>query len=477
MKAIAHVVAFLLVWLVSPAAHAVTTTVTGTWPSGQTQTLTTNITGPANAQQTSFTGTTGPWNYVLYPFQVTQTGSYTATSTTTNVTNTTWFLNGTFTPSNTTLITPLSNFIVAVLATGAAPGSGTFAARTYTAGQQYSVLVAFNTGSTSGDLSTLTITGPGCVVISTNTCTPTEPQSPSAVAGPAQATVTFSAPLTDGGSPITGYTVVSDPAGGVDSNAGSTSTSHLITGLTNGTAYTFTVVATNATGSGPASVPSNSVTPLDAPGAPTIGVVTPGNGQVSVAFTAPASDGGSPITSYTATCGTQSASGAGSPISVTGLANGIAVDCSVVAINAVGTSPPSATVSVTPVTVPDAPVIVSVVGGNGQITVNFTAPASDGGAAITSYTATCSANGQVSRSASGTGSPITVSGLVGGAVYTCSVIATNAGGSSSASPGSIPVTIATSQPLVIPANSPWSLLGLLGLLGLGGVIAVRSRGG
>jgi len=138
-------------------------TQTGTWPAGQVKTLTTNITGPANAQQTSFTGNSGPWNYVLYKFTVPVSGTYTATSTTTTVTNTTWFVTGIFIPNNTALGNPFTDFIVAVLATGAAPGSGSFTGVALVTGQQYSVLVAFNTGSTAGDLSTLTITGPGGV--------------------------------------------------------------------------------------------------------------------------------------------------------------------------------------------------------------------------------------------------------------------------------------------------------------------------
>ena len=87
------------------------------------------------------------------------------------------------------------------------------------------------------------------------------------------------------------------------------------------------------------------------PGAPTIGAATAGNASASIAFTAPASNGGATITSYTATCtasGSLVATGTASPINVTGLINGTAYNCSVTATNSAGTSAASATVSVTP---------------------------------------------------------------------------------------------------------------------------------
>lgn len=93
------------------------------------------------------------------------------------------------------------------------------------------------------------------------------PQLPDRMAGkpgavslitPTTATVTVTAPSSDGGSPITSYTATSSPAGGTGtlSQAGDMT----VSGLTNGKSYTFTITATNAAGTSIASGPSASLT-------------------------------------------------------------------------------------------------------------------------------------------------------------------------------------------------------------------------
>ncbi len=190
---------------------------------------------------------------------------------------------------------------------------------------------------------------------------------------------------------------------------------------------------------------------LAPPAAPTIGTASAGVGQASVSFTPPSNNGGSAILSYTATCGGQSATGPASPLTVMGLAPGVAVTCTVLATNAQGNSPPSAASnSITPPNVPGAPTLNSAVPGDTQITALFSPPASDGGSAITLYTVTCTAAMQPTRSNTGTASPIAVTGMTNEVAYACSVAATNAVGSGSAS-NTVMVTPSATAPLALIA--------------------------
>ena len=161
-----------------------------------------------------------------------------------------------------------------------------------------------------------------------------------------------------------------------------------MTALTNGTSYSFTVRATNAVGSG---APSNalSATPRTVPGAPTLNTATPGNAQVTIAWFAPASNGGSTITGYTvtaspggATCSTVGAL----TCTITGLTNGTAYSFTVRATNAAGTGAASNTLSATPRTVPGPPQGLTAAPHRTKgINLAWAAPSTNGGSGITGY--------------------------------------------------------------------------------------------
>ena len=105
---------------------------------------------------------------------------------------------------------------------------------------------------------------------------PGAPAAPSAVAGNGSAQVSWSAPGSDGGSPVTGYSVVSSPV--VSPPVGCTNVLALtcdFTGLTNGVAYTFRVSATNVVGTGPLSSASLPVTPVAPPSGSYFHALTP----------------------------------------------------------------------------------------------------------------------------------------------------------------------------------------------------------
>jgi YD repeat-containing protein len=96
---------------------------------------------------------------------------------------------------------------------------------------------------------------------------------------------------------------------------------------------------------------------------------------------------------------------------------------------------------VAPVAAPGAPTLNSIALGPGSATLNFSAPANNGGSPITRYTATCTANGQPTRTATGmTATPLVVRGLAGNVLYTCSLTATNGGGLTSSASLALPVT-------------------------------------
>jgi hypothetical protein len=218
--------------------------------------------------------------------------------------------------------------------------AGAFTHRNGTSGTTYQSLIAFSFGTAAPP------TVPGA------------PTNVTATAGDTTASVSWTAPVSNGGSPITSYTVTANPSDGTVTPTGATSAS--VTGLTDGTTYTFTVIAKNAVGLSNASAPSNQVTPTapTVPDPPTSVTATAGDTTASVSWTAPVSNGGSPITSYTVTPdpadGTVTPTGATSA-SVTGLTDGTPYTFIVVANNAEGPSNASAPSNQVTPTAPTGP--------------------------------------------------------------------------------------------------------------------------
>ena len=292
----------------------------------------------------------------------------------------------------------------------------------------------------------------------------TTPGAPSVVAGTAgdgQVIVTWELPSTTGGSDLTKHRAVATPGGAYCDTTDGTTTTCTITGLDNGSAYTFKVTATTAMGDGTASSASDAVTPITTPGVPTSLAGTAADASVALTWTAPTDTGGSAITDYTVesssdsgTTWTTFADGSGDaiidpPVSVTGLTNGTAYTFRVSAVNAAGTGTASATASATPVTTPGTPTALSGTADDTSVVLNWTAPTVTGGTAITDYTVESSSDSGTTWTAfshdASTTASLRVTGLTNGTAYTFRVSAVNAvgTGTASATASATPVTTPT----------------------------------
>jgi len=290
---------------------------------------------------------------------------------------------------------------------------------------------------------------------------PTVPDAPTGVSASSSdgaATISWTAPGNDGGSSITSYTVTASGSGGSCTTPNGATTSCTISGLTNGMAYTFNVVATNAVGNSVVSSSSSPVTPAAVPSTPTSVAATVINStSVSLGFVAGASNGsdisGYSVTSTPSVSGGLTVSGTGSPLTVAGaFVQGQAYTFKIVERNSAGASSDSlASNSVTPnaSTPPAAPTIGTATSLNSSsASVTFTAPANNGGSSILDYTVLSSPGG---ITATGSSSPITITGLSPNTSYTFTVTARNSVGSSIASASSNSITTAASSDATLSA--------------------------
>jgi len=238
----------------------------------------------------------------------------------------------------------------------------------------------------------------------------------------------------------------------------SSGTSTRVTGLTNGTSYTFQVAAVNAAGAGSYSSASSAVVPGTVAGAPTITAVTAGDGQLSVAFTAPSDTGGATVTDYDYQLNGGSWVSVGattSPFTISSLTNGTEYLVRVRAVTSEGDGAASGPATGTPRTTPGAPTSLSTTVGSGQVVVNFTA-GSDGGSTILRYEYELD-DSDSWISAGVAASPVTVTGLTNGTTYSIKIRAVNAAGDgaeSAATTATPDVDGLPTQPTSLAAGTP-----------------------
>lgn len=292
-----------------------------------------------------------------------------------------------------------------------------------------------------------------------NLLTPTNVQ---AARGDTRADVTWTAPTLaiDG---TTSYTVTAYRAAddSVVSTATTTATSVAVSELRNGTPVYFRVVATNLILDGPASVPSNTITPAGLPFAPENVSAIRGDRQVTVTWDPPtvrsdgtSGDNGDPISSYEIAVlraiddmVVSTATATGGSVIVDGLTNGTGYYAVVRATNSVGAGDQSTpSLVVTPAGPPFAPINVSAIAGNEQALVTWNHPPmqadgtpGDNGDAITTYSVVASPGGQT-RTVDAGSTQAEVFDLTNGAPVTFTVTATNGVGAGVASAPSSPVT-------------------------------------
>ena len=274
---------------------------------------------------------------------------------------------------------------------------------------------------------------------------PSAPQTVSATPGDGEVTLTWEAPASDGGSAVTGYEYRYAEGAGVPTETPWTSAGMdlrvTVGGLTNGTAYAFEVRAVSDAGaSDAAAATATPAAAATAPSVPQTVSATPGDGEVTLTWEAPANDGGSAVTGYeyryaagTAVPTETAWHSAGTSLTATiaSLTNGTAYAFEVRAVSDAGASD-AAAATATPAaaaTAPSAPQNLAAAPGDGEVTLTWEAPANDGGSAVTGYEYRYAAGTAVPTEtawqSAGTSLTATIASLTNGTAYAFEVRAVN----------------------------------------------------
>ncbi len=236
--------------------------------------------------------------------------------------------------------------------------------------------------------------GPFSPVISTMPVGPPDPPWNLQVAeGDGMVTISWRAPLRDGGSTVTGYLLSRVPAEGAfvePLSLDAFTTSYIDTGVSNGMTYSYRIRARNLVGNSSWSE-TIEVTPCGLPGRPENLTAIGGDGRVTLSWDVPGDNGGVPIELYYVYIGLDEGSlEVDTPVPFTfhtfhGLTNGETYYFKVSAKNPKGEGPPTEVVSAIPVSLPGPPMSLALLSGRGSLELTWDPPEDTGGMPITAY--------------------------------------------------------------------------------------------
>jgi hypothetical protein len=262
-----------------------------------------------------------------------------------------------------------------------------------------------------------------------------------------------------------GQTTRTSQLTGFNNSASSLNTT--IEGLTGGISYDFIVEAKNGDGSNAAN--SAPFTPKSVPVSPNVNVPTTGAKQIRLSWTAPTNTGGLSLTGYTVTASgvpTKDLSSTDTATTITGLIDATEYTFRIVAKNSLGSSEPVDFAASSTPSVPTAPSAPTVTVDGSKVKASWSTPSSNGGSAITGYTAYLigSTGADVSNSTTSATTTEYEFTSVSVGTYTVKVIATNAVGDSVRSTASISATVESTN---LAANNPSILPSALGDITIG----------
>ena len=288
---------------------------------------------------------------------------------------------------------------------------------------------------------------------------PTTPLNFTATAGDRQVVLAWSAPSI--GSPFTRFEVSRD--NGSTWSTASSAAGHTFTGLVNGTSYTFRVRAVNGAGTGTMSDARTAIPTAGVPTAPLNVTATPGDAQVALVWSLPAT--GSPFTRFEVSSNngiTWVVASGNTTHTFTGLVNGTSYTFRVRAVNGAGEGAESDARTAIPIAgVPTAPLNVTATPGDAQVALVWSLPAT--GSPFTRFEV--SSNNGITWVAASGNTTHTFTGLVNGTSYTFRVRAINDAGEGAESdvrtaiPSSDPQPLADTVPNIDTADN-WAHEGI-----------------